>query len=52
MPKRGTKSASATIREKIEIFDDEDRANTEIEFFLKIYSPLFGIIAGKFDSEY
>ena len=51
MPKRGSKSASDRIREKIETFDDEDGANTEIEFFLKIYTPLFGIIAGKFDSE-
>ena len=49
MPKRGTKSASDRIRENIETFDDEDGAYTEVEFFLKIYTPLFGIIAGKLD---
>ena len=47
MPKRGTKSASRTIREKLDVLNDEDGSDTEVEFFLQIYTPLFGIIAGK-----
>ena len=48
MPKRGTKSASRTIREKLDVLNDEDGPDTEVEFFLQIYTPLFGIIAGKY----
>ena len=46
MPKRGTKSASVKIREKAEVLDDINGADTAIEFSLKISTPLFGIITG------
>ena len=36
MPKRGAKSASAKIRERIEFLDDEEWVDTENDFFLKI----------------
>ena len=47
MPQRGTQSAS-TIREKFDSLNDDDGPDTEVEFFLEIYTSLFGIIAGKF----
>jgi len=47
MPKRGAKSASAQIRERIEFLDDEEWVDTENEFFLKLSLPLFGTVAGE-----
>ena len=50
MPKRGSKSTSVIIREKIDVLDEENSAFTTIEFPLKISTPLFGIITGKLNS--
>lgn len=51
MPKRGAKSASAKIRERIEFLDDEEWVDTENDFFLKLFPPLFGTVAGESATE-
>ena len=47
MPQRGTKSAAMTREKMFNALNDEDGPDTEVEFFLRIYKPLLGIIAGK-----